>query len=145
MTTIRRITHRLSRQVTNAFLVIALGNSWALAGESKLSLSGSQEVPPVATAANGSGSITINDNKSVSGSITTTGMSGSMAHIHLGAAGKNGPVAVPLIKSGDNAWSVPAAASLSDEQYAAYKAGELYVNVHSIAHPGGEIRGQIKP
>jgi CHRD domain-containing protein len=34
---------------------------------------------------------------------------------------------------------------LTADQYKAYQAGELYVNVHSEANKGGEIRGQIKP
>jgi hypothetical protein len=34
---------------------------------------------------------------------------------------------------------------LTDAQYKAFKAGDLYVNVHSAQHQGGEIRGQLKP
>jgi hypothetical protein len=63
----------------------------------------------------------------------------------MAAAGKNGPVIVPLAKSGEGTWSVPAGAKLTDAQYEAYKAGELYVNVHSAENKGGEIRGQLKP
>ena len=33
----------------------------------------------------------------------------------------------------------------SADQLKAYKAGELYVNVHSAANPGGEVRAQLKP
>ncbi len=55
------------------------------------------------------------------------------------------PVIVPMTKSGDNGWTVQAGAKLTDQQYDAFKAGNLYVNVHSAAHPGGEIRGQLKP
>jgi hypothetical protein len=40
---------------------------------------------------------------------------------------------------------VPAGAKFTDAQYKAYKAGDLYYNVHSDAHKGGEIRGQLKP
>jgi hypothetical protein len=36
-------------------------------------------------------------------------------------------------------------AKLGDDQMKAFKAGDLYVNVHSVANPGGEIRGQLKP
>lgn len=111
----------------------------------KLSLAGSQEVPPVATSGSGSGTITIGDDKSVSGSVTTTGVNGVAAHIHMGARGKNGPVAIPLTKSGQSTWSVPAGAKLTDAQYAAYKAGNLYVNVHSPSHKGGEVRAQLQP
>ena len=112
---------------------------------SNVMLSGNQEVPPVATAATGSGLITVLMDRSVSGSVTTSGVAGSAAHIHLAAPGQNGPVIVPLNKTGDNVWSVPPAIRLNDAQYEAYRLGNLYVNVHSVANPGGEIRGQIKP
>ena len=110
-----------------------------------LKLSGDEEVPPVKTAAAGTGSITVAADGSVSGSVTTTGMSGTMAHIHIAAAGKNGPVAVPLSKTGEGVWSVPAGSKLTPDQLKAYKAGELYVNVHTEANKGGEVRAQIKP
>ena len=111
----------------------------------KLSLSGSQEVPPVSTSGSGTGTITIGDDKSVSGSVTTTGVNGVAAHIHMGAPDKNGPVIIPLTKSGASTWSVPAGAMLKDDQFAAYKAGNLYVNVHSPSHKGGEVRAQLRP
>jgi hypothetical protein len=111
----------------------------------KVTLSGKDEVPPVSTSASGSGTIVIGEDKSVSGSVTTTGVAGVAAHIHVGAAGKNGPVIVPLKKTAENVWSVPEGAKLTDAQYASYKAGDLYVNVHSAANKGGEIRGQLKP
>lgn len=111
----------------------------------KVTLSGAQEVPPVTTAASGSGTITIGTDMSVSGSVTTTGVVALAAHIHVGTAGKNGPIIIPLTKTADNTWSVPAGAKLTEAQYASYKAGDLYVNVHSAAYKGGEVRGQIKP
>ena len=110
-----------------------------------VNLSGAQEVPPVTTQASGSGTITVGEDKSVSGSVTTAGVAGLAAHIHVGSAGKNGPVIIPLTKTADNVWSVPAGAKLTDAQYDSYKAGDLYVNVHSAAHKGGEVRAQIKP
>jgi CHRD domain-containing protein len=109
-------------------------------------LSGSEEVPAVTTSASGSGTITVKDDKTVSGSVKTSGVAGTAAHIHMGPAGRNGPVIIPLTKSSDgNTWSVPAGAKLTDAQYEAYKAGGLYVNVHSAANKGGEVRGQLKP
>jgi hypothetical protein len=116
-----------------------------VAADMRVKLSGDQEVPPVQTQASGSGTITVNDDKSVSGSITTRGIKATAAHIHEAAAGKNGPVAIPLEKKSDNEFAVPAGARLSDAQYKALKAGNLYVNVHSDAHKGGEIRAQLKP
>jgi hypothetical protein len=117
----------------------------ANAKEVPLTLAGDQEVPAVTTEAKGSGTLNINDDKTVSGSVTTKGVKGTMAHIHQGAAGKNGPVIVPLEKKGDDGWAVPAGAKLTDAQYKSFKDGDLYVNVHSAAHPGGEIRAQLKP
>lgn len=128
----------------------AAGSAWdattGLFSGGNVKLSGTEEVPPVQTSASGGGTIKIADDRSVSGSISTSGIAGIAAHIHIGAAGKNGPVIVPLTKGADGTtWSVPAGAKLTVAQYDAYKAGDLYVNVHSAAHRGGEIRGQLKP
>lgn len=111
----------------------------------KVTLSGDQEVPPATTSASGTGTFVIAADKSVSGSIKTTCAACTVAHIHVGAAGKNGPVIIPLSKTGDGEWSVPAGAKLTDEQYGSFKAGDLYVNAHSAKYKGGEIRGQLKP
>jgi hypothetical protein len=111
----------------------------------KVKLSGDQEVPPVKTAASGNATIVISPDKSVSGTISTTGIDATAAHIHEGPAGKNGPVIIPFAKGANNTWSIAPGAKLTDAQYASYKAGNLYVNVHSAANKGGEIRGQIKP
>lgn len=107
-------------------------------------LSGSEEVPPVSTGASGSGRFTIGTDGAVSGSVTTTGMQGTAAHIHQGAAGTNGPVIIPLTKNGDT-YTAPQGAKLTQAQIQAFKAGNLYVNVHSAQHKGGEVRAQLKP
>ncbi len=117
--------------------------SAASAQEMKIDLSGKNEVPPVATSATGTGSFAVKPDGSISGSVTTSGMEGTMAHIHEGAAGVNGPVRVPLTKDGDK-WAVPEGTKLNEEQQKALKEGKLYVNVHSKAHPGGELRAQLK-
>ena len=113
-------------------------------GAQRVELSGANEVPAVTTPAAGAGTVTIKDDRSVSASITVTGMTATAAHIHEGAAGANGPVIVPFTKTGDNAFAAPDGAKLTDSQYASYKAGNLYVNVHSAKNPGGEVRAQLK-
>ena len=117
----------------------------ARAEDVKVTLSGDQEVPAVTTQAKGEGTISVAKDKSVTGSVKTTGVEGIAAHIHLAEAGKNGPPVITLTKGADGTWSTPAGAKLTDEQYQAFKAGHLYVNVHSAQHKGGEIRGQLKP
>jgi CHRD domain-containing protein len=129
-----------------ALAIVAAGACFtglAAAKDVKVTLSGANEVPPVTTSASGDGTISIADDGAVSGSVTTKGVNGTAAHIHMGAAGKNGGVIVPLAKEGDT-YKVPAGAKLSADQMTAFKAGDLYVNVHSAANPNGEIRGQLK-
>jgi len=123
--------------------VLAAGSGMALAAGTRVILSGDQEVAPVSTPASGNGTITVTDDKSVSGSVTTSAIAGTAAHIHEAGRGQNGPVAVALTKTSNNMWSVPPGTKLSDGQYQSYKAGHLYVNVHSEAHKDGEIRGQL--
>ena len=128
-----------------ALAVSGAYSSIALSADVKVAMSGDQEVPAVTTAAKGSGTVTIGDDMSVKGSISTTGVAGTAAHIHMAAAGKNGPVIVPMTKSGDAGWTFAPDAKLNADQMKAFKAGDLYINVHSAANPNGEIRGQLKP
>ena len=123
---------------------LALGTTSVAAVAADVKLSGDQEVPPVKSAGSASGNVTIGNDGSVSASVTATGFEPTAAHIHQAAAGKNGPVIVPFTKEG-NKFSAPAGAKLTPDQLKAYKAGELYVNVHSAANPGGEVRAQLKP
>lgn len=116
----------------------------AAAGEIRVKLSGDQEVPPVQTSASGSGTITVEDDKSIKGSIIVVDIKPTGVHIHEAPTGKTGDPIITLEKTGENEWSVPRGAKLTDAQYDAAKAGGLYVNVHSNEHKGGEIRGQIK-
>jgi hypothetical protein len=132
------------RALVASMAVMALSAS-ALAIDMKLKLTGAEEAPPVTTSASGTGTISISADKSVSGTIKTAGIDGTAAHIHVGAPGQSGPPIVTLHKDSDGVWSVPAGSKLTDEQYASFKAGNLYVNVHSAEHKPGEIRAQLKP
>jgi len=123
---------------------LACTSAAALAETMNVKLSGDEEVPAVKSSGSGSGAITINDDGSVSGSVTASGFTPTAAHIHEGKAGANGKVIVPFTKEGDK-FSAPAGAKLSADQMKAFKAGDLYVNIHSAAHPGGEVRAQLKP
>jgi hypothetical protein len=131
------------RTIAAVLLFGALNVGAAFAADMKLTLSGANEVPPVTTKASGGGTISVADDGAVSGSISTTGITATAAHIHEGAAGANGPVILPLTKEGDS-FKVPSGAKFTAAQMASFKAGKLYVNVHSAAHPGGEIRAQLK-
>ena len=125
---------------------VAVGACFATlahAADVTVHLSGASEVPPVTSSATGDATLSVGADGSVSGSIMTKGIDGTMAHIQQAAAGQNGPVIVKLVKDGES-FKVPPGAKLDEAQMKAWKAGELYLNVHSAAHQGGEIRGQIK-
>jgi hypothetical protein len=113
-------------------------------GAIKVDLSGQQEVPPLSVPGSGSGSFRVAEDGTITGSVTTKDVAGTMAHIHRGAKGVNGPVIVPLEKKGDT-YSVPAGRKLTPAQMNDLKAGNLYVNVHTAKNKGGEVRGQIQP
>ncbi len=109
-----------------------------------VTLAGAQENPPVTTAAAGTGIFNINlDSGEVTGSINTFGITATAAHIHEGAVGVNAPVIVPLVQGPTGVWSVPANSILTESQRQSLANGNLYVNVHSAANPGGEIRAQL--
>jgi CHRD domain len=129
--------------VSSALALVAAFSSMAAMSET-LTLAGASEVPAVTSSASGTAMVTIGADRSVKATVTTTGMTPTASHIHMAAAGANGPVIVPFTKSGDNTFASAPDAKLTEEQYAAYKAGKLYVNVHSAANPGGEIRAQLK-
>jgi hypothetical protein len=117
----------------------------AFAAESPTMLTGEREVPPVVTAATATSDIVVGTDMHVSGGVTTTGIEATAAHIHVGAPGVSGPVAVTLTKTQPGHWSVPDGTKLTAAQYDSFKAGNLYINVHSAEHAAGEIRAQLKP
>ena len=136
---------------TRTMLVtLALGATMAFAGPAfadkmKATLDGKAEVPPNASAGKGTADIDYDAaTKKLSWKVTYSGLSGpaTAAHFHGPAeAGKNAGVAVAI----PNATSSPAegSATLTDAQTADLMAGKYYVNIHTAANPGGELRGQV--
>lgn len=110
----------------------------------KAELSGKNEVPPNDKTGTGSVQITYNSaTKELSWKGTLTGLSSapSAAHFHgPGEAGKNAGVQVPIPNPGV---TFEGKATLTDAQAADLASGKLYVNIHTPAHPAGELRGQV--
>jgi hypothetical protein len=117
----------------------------AFAEKMQATLDGKSEVPPNTSAGTGSADIDYDAaSKKLTWKLTYSGLSGpaTAAHFHGPAeAGKNAGVAVAI----PNATASPAegSATLTDAQAADLTAGKYYVNVHTAANPGGEIRGQV--
>jgi hypothetical protein len=108
-------------------------------------LSGAKELPPVATQAYGRSTIRVGKDRSIAGTVTVHNMKPTAAHVHRGALNADGPVVLPLTKTSETTFSVPPNTRLTEEQFARFKEGNLYVNVHSEQYPSGEIRAQMKP
>jgi hypothetical protein len=129
---------------------LALGATVAFAGPAfadkmKATLDGASEVPAVTTAGKGAADIDYDAaSKKLSWKVTYTGLSGpaTAAHFHgpAGATDKAG-VAVAIPNAGTS--PVEGSATLTDAQAADLTAGKYYVNIHTAANPGGEIRGQV--
>ena len=129
---------------------LALGATITFAGPAfaekmKATLDGKSEVPPNTSAAKGTADIDYDAaSKKLTWKLTYSGLSGpaTAAHFHGPAeVGKNASVAVPITNAGSS--PVEGSATLTDAQAADMMAGRCYVNVHTAANPGGEIRGQV--
>jgi CHRD domain len=110
------------------------------------SASGAQEVPANGSAATGRAVATYDPRtRALKGSLALTGMSATVAHIHMAAAGSNGPVAIALAETpaGSGVWSVPANTTLTAAQAKALLSGGMYFNAHSAAFSSGEVRAQV--
>ncbi len=109
----------------------------------KAAMNASSEVPP--TQSSGTGTLTATydtTSKKLAWKGNYSGLTGpaTAAHFHEGDPGKNGGVVVPI-----NPPTSPfeGSATLTDAQAAQLLAGKWYVNVHTAANKGGEIRGQV--
>ena len=109
-------------------------------------LTGSQEVPPVSTSGTGMAEVRLNtETNALSWKVTYSGLSGpaGAGHIHGPAeVGRNAGVLIPFTNVG--AQPVTGQTTVTSQQIADLAAGRWYVNVHTPAHPGGEIRGQLR-
>ncbi|MCP3445611.1 CHRD domain-containing protein [Bradyrhizobium sp. CCGUVB14] len=132
------------------FATLALGAAVAFAGSAsaeklKATLDGKSEVPANASAGTGTADIDYDAaTKKLSWKVTYSGLSGpaTAAHFHGPAeAGKNAGVMVPI--PGIATSPAEGSATLTDAQASDLQAGKLYVNIHTAANPGGEIRGQV--
>ncbi|MBR0856584.1 CHRD domain-containing protein [Bradyrhizobium liaoningense] len=132
------------------FATLALGAAVAFAGPAsaeklKATLDAKSEVP--ATTSSGTGSADLDydaASKKLSWKLTYSGLSGpaTAGHFHGPAeAGKNAGVAVPIANIASS--PVEGSATLTDAQAADLLAGKYYINIHTAANPGGEIRGQV--
>jgi hypothetical protein len=117
----------------------------AFADKMKATLDGKSEVPPTTTSGKGTADIDYDGaTKKLSWKVNYSGLSGpaTAAHFHGPAeAGKNAGVAVPISNPASS--PVEGSATLTDAQAADLMAGKYYVNIHTAANPGGEIRGQV--
>ena len=132
------------------YAALALAATVAFAGPAfaekfKATLDGKSEVPPNTSAGTGTADIDYDAaTKKLSWKLTYTGLTGAAkaAHFHGPAeVGKNAGVAVAI--PGATASPAEGSATLTDAQAADLEAGKLYINVHTEANPGGEIRGQV--
>jgi outer membrane lipoprotein SlyB len=108
-------------------------------------LTGAAETPATDSAGTGTVTATLNTTtKAFDYSAVYSGLSGpaTMAHFHGPAAvGAKGPPVVPVM--GNVASPIKGTAVLTDVQITDLEAGMWYFNVHTAAHPGGEVRGQV--
>lgn len=124
-------------------------------------MTGSEEVPPKNTQATGSAKfVSSSDGNSMTYRIRVAHINGvTMAHIHSGSIGKNGPIVVTLFKSATPTGPVngplsqgtitsanlegPLKGKTISDLVKLINDGKAYANVHTQQNPKGEIRGQI--
>src|SRR5580700_10711546 len=111
----------------------------------KATSGGAAEVPPTNSPGKGTAEVNADSTTNqLSWRVEFTGRSGpaTAAHIHCGAAaGANAGVAVPL--GNHPTRPITGSGSMTPAQMADLQAGKCYVNIHTAANPGGEIRGQL--
>jgi len=123
-------------------LAIASANAETIA--MKADLKASNEVPPNDSKATGTAEARFDTaTRMLTWTVTYSGLSGPAAGAHFhgpGEAGKNAGIVLPFQNP---ASPISGSATLSEAQAADLLAGKWYVNIHTAANPGGEIRGQM--
>jgi hypothetical protein len=130
----------LAATLSAASIAVAHAETWKF----KADLSGKNESPPNDSTASGSATATYDTaTKTLTWHIEYTGLSGPAigAHIHGPApAGTNAGIMLPFA---DPKSPIDGSAQLTDAQEQSLTGGGLYVNIHTKANPGGELRGQL--
>lgn len=148
-----RIMKKIIQFLAILFLFSGINTSYAAhLSESLLitaKLTGGQEVPPVTTSATGVASFRLNATQdTMCIDIITIGLSGPITgiHVHDGAMGMTGGAILDLspFVNGNRVSAVITGSDLTPEKLAKYLTQQYYVNVHTTANAGGEIRGQLK-
>jgi len=143
----RRIA--LATALATGALVVAgcgmMGSSGMMMGSGMtVPLTGANEVPPNASAGTGTAKVDL-DGTTLKWTVTYSGTTGPVTAGHFhgpAAAGSNAGVVVPF--PGPISSPITGTATLTPAQVADLKAGLWYVNLHTAANPGGELRGQVK-
>lgn len=135
----------LSSAVAVSALLLA-GPAFAEVVKMQATLDGAQQSPAVEVPGKGSAQLTFNtESKKLEWTVEYSDLSGAPAagHFHGPAdKGANADVAVPF--EGELASPIKGSATLTDAQAADLLAGKYYINLHTAAHKGGEIRGQVE-
>lgn len=136
------------RTTLAAALLSAAFTAGALAATDtfKADLKGSQEVPPNDSKGTGAAELSYDPaTKTLSWKVTYSGLSGQATAAHIHGPAERGKDAPPMIKLENPASPIQGSAKLTDAQAKALAAGKLYINVHTVEHKSGEIRGQVEP
>jgi hypothetical protein len=111
-----------------------------------IAMSAASELPPNSSTGKGTADLTYDPaTRTLSWTLTYADLTGpaTAAHFHGPASPTtNGPVALPIGMKGMTSPDT-GKTTLTEAQAADFLAGKWYVNVHTVANPGGEIRGNI--
>ena len=111
-------------------------------------LTAAAEVPPTTSSGTGTATVTVDTAaKTVTWNVTYSGLTGpaGAAHIHGPAGPHDNAGVVVNIGTGGLASPITGTAPITDAQIADLAAGKDYINIHTAANKGGEIRGQLGP